>query len=202
MNGGTGAPADEAFVATKMTVVEGSKAFTLNVDECVASAKSMYKTYQKEHAKELDAELAKAMKDALGDRKATGPRESQDLMHITWMTKDRRLAVTFQSTVTDGAYRNGGGANFDGEVGRGAPGPVGPKPPPPLELGGRWGTQFGMVFGRSYEFDTSGASLGTKTLAAEGFKKELPPPPGARNPPALPVLDPPALPVIPPKKGD
>jgi len=202
VNGGKGAPADEAFVASKMTVVEGTKALPLKADDCVAKAKALYKDYQKESAKAFDATLAKGMKDALGERKATGPRETTELMHVTWMTKEQILVVAFFTTITDGAYQNGGGANFDGEA---APVPAvakrRPPPPPPGGLGGRWGTQFGIEFGRSYEFGVNGVALGTKTLAAEGFKKELPPPPGGdiRNPPALPVLDPPALPVAPKK---
>ena len=201
VNGGKGAPADEAFVASKMTVVEGTKALPLKVDDCVAKAKALYIDHRKDHAKLLDAALAKASKDALAERKATGPRENAELMHITWMTKEQVLVVTFFSTITDGAYQNGGGAEIDGID---APVPVravAKRRPPPLGRGGRWGTQFGIEFGRSYEFNSSGIALGTKTLAAEGFKKELPPPPGGiRNPPALPVLDPPPLPVE-PKKG-
>ena len=178
VNGGKGAPADEAFVASKMTVVEGSKAIPLKVEECVAKARSLYKDHQKESGKAFDAALAKAMKDALGDKKATGPRETAELMHVTWNVKEQILVVTFFSTITDGAYQNGGGgADIDGidpvpvrAVAKRRP------PPPPGGFGGRWGTQFGIEFGRSYEFGSTGVALGTKTLAAEGFKKELPPP--------------------------
>lgn len=208
VNGGKGAPADEAFVASKMTVVEGTKALPLKVDDCVAKARTLYKDYQKDHAKPLAAELAKAAETALAARKPTGPRETAELMHVTWKVKEQILVVTFLSTITDGDYKNGGGADIEGVDGIDpVPAPVQAvakrrPPPPPMGRGGRWGTQFGIEFGRSYEFDSTGAALGTRTLAAEGFKKELPPPPGGniRNPPALPVLDPPPLPVVPKKE--
>jgi len=206
VNNGTGAPADEAFVASKMTVLEGTKAYPLKVDDCVAKAKSLYKDYQKDNAKALDVAMAKAMKDALADKNATGPRETAELMHITWLTKEQRLVVRFQTTITDGDYKNGGGgANVDGGD---APAVAVPEkavakrpPPPPGDFPKvRWGTQFGIEFGRSYEFSLDGAALGTKTLAAEGFKKVLPPPP-AGNIRGGPFPLPPApLPVLPPKK--
>ncbi len=202
VNGGMGAPADEAFVASNMAVVEGSKAYPLKVEDCVAKAKAMYKEYQKTDAKKLDAALAKSRKDALGERAATGPRETADLMHITWMTKEQRLVVTFQTTITDGAYKGGNGAGLDGgEVPAVAAPAVARRPPPILDEGGRWGTQFGIEFGRRYEFNGDGAALGTKTLAPEGFKKELPIPMRVNRGDPI-GLPPPALPVLPapPKK--
>ncbi len=192
VNNGKGAPADEAFVASKMAVVDGSKAFPIKVDDCVAKAKALYAGYRKDNTKAFDEAMAKAGKDALAEKKATGPREAAELMHVTWLTKENRLVVTFQTTLTDGAYQlSGGGANLDGLelVPEAVPAkPGGARPPPPRDLPGvRWGTQFGIEFGRSYEFNIDGAPLGTKTLAAEGFKKELPPPP-APNIKGLPAL--------------
>ena len=204
VNNGKGAPADEAFVASKMRVVDGSKAFPINVDDCVAKAKALYAGYRKENAKKFEEAMAKAGKDALAEKKATGPREAAELMHVTWLTKENRLVVTFQTTLTDGAYQiGGGGANLDGvdPVPEAVPvKAVAKRPPPPRDLPGvRWGTQFGIEFGRSYEFNIDGAALGTKTLAAERFKKELPPPPAGIG--RLFELPPPPLPVAPPKKG-
>ena len=204
VNNGKGAPADEAFVASKMRVVDGSKAFPINVDDCVAKAKALYAGYRNENAKKFEEAMAKAGKDALAEKKATGPREAAELMHVTWLTKENRLVVTFQTTLTDGAYQiGGGGANLDGvdPVPEAVPvKAVAKRPPPPRDLPGvRWGTQFGIEFGRSYEFNIDGAALGTKTLAAERFKKELPPPPAGIG--RLFELPPPPLPVAPPKKG-
>ena len=199
VNNGKAAPADEAFVASSIKVVEESKEFPIKLNDCVAKAKALYKDYQKEQGKKFDDAMAKAMKDALGEKKATGPRENAELMHITWMTREKRLVVTFQTTITDGAYQTGGGGgvNLDDvdRVPEALPARGGANRPPPIGPEGvRWGTQFGIEFGRSYEFNVDGAPLGTKTLTAEGFTKELPPPPAPN------FRDPPALPVLPPKK--
>jgi hypothetical protein len=104
------------------------------------------------------------------------------------MTTEQKLVVTFQSIISDGVYQIGNGANIDG-----GDAPAGAKrPPPPREQPGvRWGTQFGIEFGRSYNFNVDGAAVGTKTLSAETFKKELPPPPAVINRRGMP------LPVVP-----
>ena len=171
VNDGKGAPADEAFVASKMTVVEGTKTRPLKVDDCVAKAKALYATYRKDSAKSLDDAMAKAMKDALGEAKATGPRETKEVLYLTWLTKEQRLVVAFQTTVTDGAYSFSPGGAFR----KGLPGGNRP-PPPPVGEGVRYGPEGGIEYGRRYEFDAKGVATGTKTLAVEGFKRVLPPP--------------------------
>jgi hypothetical protein len=47
---------------------------------------------------------------ALGDGKPTGPKETAEVMLVTWAAETERLRVTFRTTVTDGAYQFGNGA--------------------------------------------------------------------------------------------
>jgi len=194
VNDGKGCPADEAFVATKMKRLDGTKAFPLKLDELVKAAKGRFAT---DADKAIDAATwEKARQDALGDRKATGPKETRDVMYATWLPDAKRVRLAFLRTVTDGDYKRGGGANFDPPALPLPGGGVRP-PPPPREFGGaRWGTQFGVTFATAYEFNTAGTLVAVKTTKPTATKTELPPPPmNPRGPFPLPP------PPLPPKKG-
>jgi hypothetical protein len=183
VNDKLGAPAEEGFVATKMTTLDGSKEYPIKVAEAIENAKKRYKTYLKDQEGKLEKEMAKSQKDALKDEKATGPRETSELMYITWLPESKSLSVRFRTTITDGAYKTSGGTNID-------PPPLPPgkggeffkAKPPPRPIGVRYGTQFGIDFGIAYEFSKNGSVEKVQTLPIEAFKKVLPPPPGIDRP--------------------
>jgi hypothetical protein len=197
VNDGQGSPAIEGFVATKMKRLDGSKEYPLVVADVVEKCKKKYKGYVEEQQKAIDAAMGEAQKKAIKDAKATGPRETDELMYVTWLPDTGRLRVAFRTTVTDGAYKYGGGVKpRPGDPlppKRGGPGFLFP-PPPPLDPGKfRWGTQFGVEFGRAYEVDKAGDFVRTLTLPIESFQKELPAPPAriiGRDPPPPPPLTP------------
>jgi hypothetical protein len=183
VNDGQGSPAIEGFVATNVKVLDGSKEYPLVVADVVEKCRKKYKGYLEDQKKGIDEAMGEAAKKALKDAKPTGPRETNELMYVTWMLEKDRLRVVFRTTITDGAYQTGGGAQ---PVPPGRPLPPAPRgvlmfppppPPPPRFEGVRWGTQFGVEFGRAYEFDKRGESVRTLTLPIESFQKELPPPP-------------------------
>src|SRR6185436_12909452 len=113
---------------------------------------------------------------ALGDQKATGPRETADLMFVTWLEDKERLRVHFRTKVSDGKYNFvGGGARpdfplplppiKDGAIRGGLrqlpPPPIKdglrqPPPPPREEFKVRVGTMFGVEFGAAYEVAKDG----------------------------------------------
>lgn len=206
VNGGKGCPADEAFVGTKLTRLDGTRDLPLKLDEVVKAARERFAA---DTDKSITAEVWEAArKAALADRKATGPKETRDVMYVTWLPDAKRVRVAFLRTVTDGDYKMGGGANIDppalpvldppppGAKPGANPGGANPgRRPPPLGEGARWGTQFGVELARAYEFDTVGKLVAIKTTKAKATKAELPPPPAAEGPFALP---PPPLPL--PKK--
>jgi len=192
VNDNLGAPADESFVGTNMTVLDGSNEYPLKVAEVVDQMKKKAQAWQKDHEKEIDEALAKTQKQALKDQKPTGPKETEELMHVSWLPESKSLRVRFLTRITDGAYNYGGGANLDRPV----PLPLPPqkdapgRPPPPRENGVRWGTQFGVEYGLSYEVSKNGTLERIQILPIEGFNKVLPPPPvapgGGRLPRDLP----------------
>lgn len=195
VNDKLGAPADEGFVATRMTALDGSRDFPIRIAETVEQSKKRFETWKQGRHETLDAAMLKAQKEAIGAEAPTGPRETQEMMHVSWMPEAERLRVRFLVRVTDGAYRYSNGAERDRPVPFPLP-PVGGKggpqiaPPPPPRFGGvRWGTQFGVEYGISFEIDKAGSLAKIQSLPAEGFKATLPPPPMAPIRPGLPIRD-------------
>lgn len=191
VNDGEGAPADEAFVATKMTRLDGTKEMPFNVTETVAELRKKYETWKKDEKNKLDAAMTEAQTKAIKDRKPTGPRETQELMYMTWLPESKRLRVHFRTTVTDGDYKFAGGGIERRPFELPPPPPVPPAPPgalpapgfaalppPPLEFPRvRFGTSFGIEYGIAYEVSTSGRIERIETLPPLAQVNELPPPP-------------------------
>jgi hypothetical protein len=178
VNDGNGAPADESFVATKMTQLDGTKDFPLKLNDVIADVRKKYETYQAEQKTKFDTALDDAQKSALKDKKPTGPREKKDFFYITWLPESQRVRIHFRTTITDGHYEIvGGGIERDPPAlppGRRPP----VRPPPPRFEGFRSGTTFGIEYGMAYEVTKSGNIDRTLILPVEPFKKDLPVPPG------------------------
>jgi hypothetical protein len=203
VNDGLGAPADEGFVATRMKVLDGSADYAIKVADTIDQLRKRYRAYLDDQQRAVNAAMEKAQKDALGDRKPTGPRETAELMHVSWLPEGQRLRVRFLTRITDGAYAYGGGAAPADPLPLPPPPakevpPAGegalkaPPPPPPPDRGARFGTTFGVELGAEYEVSKSGTLEGRKALPIEAFHKEIPPPPAAPRRP----MDP-----LPPRKG-
>src|SRR5262249_61641281 len=79
VNDGLGAPADQAFVATKMKRLDGTKEFPLQLADVLADLRKRYPDDVKARQKAIDEALAEEQKVALKDRKPTGPRETTEL---------------------------------------------------------------------------------------------------------------------------
>jgi hypothetical protein len=183
VNDSQGAPADESFVGTHMKRLDGTREYPLVVPEVIASLKDRYAAHIKDEQKRIDAALDAQQKAALKDGKATGPRETSELMYVTWLPESKRLRVCFRTTIADGAYQYGNGAGFDPRDP--APPKLGPKDSPrfpPPGSGARFGTTFGVEFGTAYEVAKAGKLVLIETLPIQGFHRELPPPPAPGGP--------------------
>jgi hypothetical protein len=200
VNDGKGAPADESFVGTHMKRLDDTKDYPLLVSEVVAELKKRYGDRVKDMQKGIDAAMDDQAKAVLKERKMTGPRETSDLMYVTWLPDSESLSMRFRTTVTDGAYQYGNGvAPVDlppfvkPKEGKEAADRAPPRlPPPGPGIGGRFGTQIGVEFGAAYEVSKTGKLVRVQTLPIQAFQKELPPPPAVRFP-----IDP-----LPPKPGE
>jgi hypothetical protein len=190
VNDNLGSPAQQGFVATRMKRLDGTKDYPLKVADAVADLRKRYERYLKDEKKGIDAALLKEQEASLKDRKPTGPRETAELMYVTWLPKTEHLRVGFRTRISDGAYQYS-----EGGIRRGPfPLPVPPnrkpgaaqaalppvalmRPPPPQRFRVRYGTTFGVEFGMAYEVDKSGKVVKILTLPFEGFHQEIPPPP-------------------------
>jgi len=197
VNNEQGSPAGESFVGTKMTRLDGTKAYPIDVTATLADLKKRHAEWKKEHKGKLDEALMAAQKKAIKDRKPTGPQETQELMYMTWLSDSKRLRVAFRTTITDGDYRYvGGGVGPDPIPLPVPPGKLPPPPqgfaafppPPPRDLPRvRTGTSFGIEYGVAFEVTASGKIDRILTLPPEPFVHELPVPPGRLGGPRLPI---------------
>lgn len=200
VNGGDGSPKGDAFAATKMKVIEGSKDFPLKASEVMADAKKRNDARIKDMDKDLTKALADVAEKALKGRKATGPKETQTLVYATWMNKEKELHVRFKTTLKDGSFTEvqGGAGGVDGPF----PLPPGPAPkgfrvPPPRPIAVKVGTAYGVSFGTNYVYDVAGKLIRIETLPMDSFTQELQAPPGGGpgpRPRPLPLPVPPAKP--------
>jgi hypothetical protein len=168
--------------------------------------KDRYADYLSKQKDKIDQAMKDAATKSLAGKAPTGPRESKDLMYLTWLPESNTMRVHFRTTISDGAYQIiNGGPNLKDPP----PLPVPPLPPrkfikPKLEpvflrvappkLGPvKVGTTFGIEFGLAYTIDKKGEVVGTQELPIESFTQQLNAPPvigprpGGPRPVPLPV---------------
>jgi hypothetical protein len=102
VNDGQGSPVHDCFVATAFKVVEGTKDYPLKVTEVITNLKKKHADFLKE--KNIDKEISDLAAKTLKDKKLTGPRETSDLMYVTWVPESETLLVRFKTKISDGAY--------------------------------------------------------------------------------------------------
>ncbi len=152
VNDGLGAPADESFVATKMTRLDGTKGYPLKVAEVVDAARKQYDEWMRDHERVIEDAMTqvqnKASKETNKDARPTR-RKPHTIMYVTWMTDTQKLQVRFLTRISGDVFQEGR-VHFDV-----APDDV-PKEPrrPANEF--RAGTEFGIEFGVAYEISRSG----------------------------------------------
>lgn len=168
VNGGLGCPAGEGFVATSMKVLDGGATYPLQVAKVIEDLRKRYRSYLGEQQKAVETALSQAANNALGDRPATGPRETSEVLYVTWLPETKQLRVHFRTLITNGAYSFGRGVELADDV----------PPSGRLPRGGgiRFGTMFGVELGMAYEVSTTGAVERTQPQPIRSFTKELPPP--------------------------
>jgi hypothetical protein len=164
VNGGLGSPAKDSFVATHMKVLDGTPEYPLRVADVVEQLRRRYTAWVAEQRPRVRTDLLEAQKQALRHKQPTGPRETVELVHVTWLPESQRLRVRFQTRITDGLYRQGPDVP-KWEKGRvvSAPGP-------------RYGTSFGVELGMAFEVDRTGNVDQHQELPVQIFQKEIPAP--------------------------
>ncbi len=178
VNDGLGSPAEEAFVATRMRRLDGTDAFPARLSEIVAEARKRQQAYQAAQLPAIEAAWADLQTRVIKERTLTGPRETKELLYITWLPDRERVRISFRTTVTDGVYETSSGGTTPG--GRG---PGGGRPPPRPQ-NARWGTMVGIDLGVGYEVTSSGKFERTLVLPLQTSTSEIPAPtsPGRRGP--------------------
>lgn len=161
VNDGQGSPAEDAFVATKMTRLDGTKEYPLNVAELMTELPKKYAAWKAKNQDKHDEAMTTARKQAIENRTATGPRQTQELVYATWLTETQRLRVHFRTTITDGEYKDGPGGADRGQKDRAPARPA---------ANFRSGTSFGIEFGLAYEVSAEGRLVQELVLPPQAFK--------------------------------
>jgi hypothetical protein len=185
VNGGAGSPAHDSFVATGFKVLEGTKDFPLKTADAIAEVRKRYDSYVKDQGKAIETAMNEAQTKALKERKPTGPRETSEVMYVTWMPETKTLQLRFLTKISDGAYTFVQG----GIRPRPIPLPVPPQangqnppqaqpaikrfPPPPPRFRTKVGTTFGIEFGIAYEVSRDGTVTRSRALPIQSFQEEL-----------------------------
>jgi hypothetical protein len=198
VNGGLGSPAQDCFVATSFKVLDGSKEYPLKVTEVIGEMKKRYADFQK--TQEIDKAMSDLAAKTLKEKKPTGPRETAELMYVTWMPDSETLQVRFKTKITDGAYTITKGPNPK------VP-PFGPRPLPPQKGGAdnsvpfrpiakpidfqiKTGTSFGIELGAAFEVNKKGELVRIDALPIETFTQQINNPIIGPRPLPLPVPPP------------
>lgn len=200
VNSGLGSPAQDCFVATSFKVLDGSKEYPLKVTEVIGEMKKRYADFLK--TQDIDKAMAELAVKTLKEKKPTGPRETSELMYVTWMPDSDTLQVRFKTKITDGAYTITKGPNPK------VP-PFGPRPLPPQKGGAdnsvpfralivrpidtqiKTGTSFGIELGAAFEVSKKGELVRVDALPIETFTQQISNPIIGPGPRPLPLPVPP-----------
>ena len=174
VNGGHGSPAEESFVATNLKMLDGSPQYPIKVAEAIRELRKRYEADLRKRQGFAD-EMDKVRKQALKDRRPTGPLEQTDVFSITWLPDREVLRIEFRTELRNGDYRYARGVEPLGQDN-----PRSDVPPPekqsPRDPGIRHGTSYGLETGMIYEVSKDGKIGPGQPLAPRPFVQELPPP--------------------------
>lgn len=157
VNEGFGSPSD-SFAATEVKLIHKTAQYPLDPVKIMADAKIRLQKYKEANTQLVNSTMAELKSTALGDKQATGPRETRDHAIITWLPETERVRVEIQSVTTDGAYTD------VPERVLMPPETDSPAHSPPVGItpARRTGTQFGVSGGVLLEYSRDG------TLTKEG----------------------------------
>jgi hypothetical protein len=180
VNDGLGSPPEEAFVATRLRRLDGTDAFPALLPDIVAEARKRQQAWLAAQQPALEAGWADLQTRVIKERTLTGPRETKDVLYITWLPERERLRLSFRTTLTDGVFETGPAGPGSGRGG-GPGGPGGARGPRPQPT--RWGTMVGIDLGVGYDVTRTGRFDRSLILPLQTSSSEIPAPPrGGRGP--------------------
>lgn len=200
VNGGRGSPANDSFVGTSFKALDGTKDYPLKVVDVIKLVKTKYAAYLAKQQKTIEQAMKDAAQKSLNGKEPTGPRETKELMYVTWLTESNTMRVHFKTTISDGAYTivNNDGPNL----------PPFKLPPnkgkivlpdgalvariAPKNFAVKVGTTFGIELGQAFIVNKKGEIVGTEILPIEAFTQQLNAPfirPGPVGPRPLPPVE-------------
>jgi hypothetical protein len=168
VNDGRGSPGGEAFVASRLRLLERPDG-GLRVGPKVEELRKKFEEFEAGQTEAVARAVRGLAEQELGGRPLTGPRETTRRVRVTWLSESDRLRVEFRTRVTDGEYKTGKGTEPSG----------GPRPargPGRSPAGGRFGTMLGVEFGMAYEVFEDGKLAASEPIPLSAFRRDIPAP--------------------------
>lgn len=95
VNGGLGCPAGQAFVATAIKPMEGTKQYPLKVSEVIDRLQARFEQWKSGHPRSLDTALSAQRKELNWYRGTDTKRSQEQIVYVTWVPTRKVLQVQF-----------------------------------------------------------------------------------------------------------
>ncbi len=190
VNNGAGSPTVDALVATSIRVLDQSKAYPLNLDKLIPQLRQQYDRFLTDQNKSIEEAMSEAAEKAKPKTNSTasGFREQQTVMFVTWMEKSQELNVRFKTRLSDGFYTYTNNIRIELRRPRLKGNPLPIVQSQPIQRDFRQGCEFGVYFGHGYTIDRFGKVIGEENMAIDTFTHKLEGPKFKSQPIALPPL--------------
>lgn len=163
VNGGLGGPAAETFVATQMTLLDGTPEYPLHTARVVEELRGQFRAHLQEQKTAIALALGDAREKLPRGYRLSAAREQEELLYLTWLPESRQLRAVFRQRMGEKAFR---------PEDRAAPRPPaepGEPPPPPRRAGVLLGAEIGMA----YDVSRKGTVERRRPLAPRVFAEEF-----------------------------
>jgi hypothetical protein len=156
VNDGLGSPNTDFFIASNVVVLDGTDYF-VRLDPIVKKIKTEFKKNVQAQAGKMDNWLEKSHTEAIGAKAASGPREAETRVFVTWIAEKKQVMVELRHLITDGDYGYASGVGKKGS-----------------QVGSfRVGTQFGVEVLARFAIDRQGG-ISETPVEWRTFKHKLP----------------------------
>jgi len=165
VNDGDGSPQGaDSFVATKVTQLDGTPSYPLDVAKTIRDLGDCADSYIRGSEAALLTQMEVARQAALGDKQPTGPQSQSQIQSPTWNAASETLELPVR-------YQRGNGQFSCG---------CGIEPPG----GGHhccalWGPAYGVKMSVVYRVDKTGKLVSAQASPIATYKRFIPPPPVA-----------------------
>jgi hypothetical protein len=166
VNDGRGSAAYERFLASKIRFLDGSREFPLRVERVLSDLTKQAKAQRQEKVGEVEKTLAKAAREALGDKRPSEPLSENHFLYVTWLPVKEQLRAIFKRDIISGPH-----SHYDTYERR-----PNDDPRKPQKVSTPCGPFFGVEIIQEYTADKTGTAITSAPLQLKSFTGKVPAP--------------------------